>query len=172
MGDVTYIDPLRKQVTTVTEGKDDALHCLLITLTSETIVLPNSAVAEVIAFTKPEPLEGSPEWFLGRITWRERRVPLISFGLASVSGETSVERSKGDRIAILNTINGNPDIPYIAIVSQGIPSLSVVHRDDISTIESNPQGRQSVAEIVSIAGQTLVIPDIDNLESRLKNLHA
>jgi len=171
MGDVTFIDPKRKQVMNVTEHVSDVVHCLMIYLSDETILLPNTAVAEVVGFIKPEPLDGSPDWLLGRITWRERQVPLISFGLASAVGEMTKERQKGDRIAILNTMNGNKDIPYIGIVSQGIPRLNIIRKDDISTLETKPDNRQSVAEIVSVDGQILIIPDIDDLESRLQNIH-
>lgn len=172
MGDITYIDPGSKQVANVAGNVSDIIHCLMITLSEETIILPNTAVAEVIGFVKPESLEGAPNWFLGRISWRERQVPLISFGMASASGESDVTRKKGDRIAILNTMNGNAEIPYIGIVSQGIPRLSVIRNDDISSLEVNPSNRQSVAEIVTVDGQSLVIPDIDDLESRVKNIHA
>lgn len=172
MGDVTYIDSGRKQVAKTLDNSSDIIHCLMISLSEETIILPNTAVAEVIGFVKPEPIEGSPGWFLGRITWRERLIPLISFGMASASGESTTERQKGDRIAILNTMNGNSEIPYIGIVSQGIPRLNIIRNEDISTLETKPENRQSVAEIVSVDGQSLVIPDIDDLESRLQNIHS
>lgn len=171
MGDVTYIDSGRKQVANTIVNSSDVIHCLMISLSEETIILPNTAVAEVVSFIKPEPVDGSPSWFLGRITWRERMVPLISFGMASASGDIKSERQKGDRIAILNTMNENPAMPYIAIVSQGIPRLNVLRSEDISTIETKPENRQSVAEIVSVDGQSLIIPDMDDLEKRLKDIH-
>lgn len=171
MGDVTYIDSGRKQIANTMVNTSNVIHCLMITLSEETIILPNTAVAEVVAFIKPEPIDGSPGWFLGRINWRDRMVPLISFGMASASGENNAERQKGDRIAILNTMNGNAAMPYIAIVSQGIPRLNILRSDDITTVERKPESRQSVAEIVSVNGQSLIIPDIDDLENRLKNIH-
>lgn len=172
MGDVTYIDSGRKDVANTIADSSDVIHCLMITLSEETIILPNTAVAEVIGFVKPEPIGESPSWLLGRITWRERLVPLISFGMASASGESNTERQKGDRITILNTMNGNSEIPYIGIVSQGIPRLNIIRNEDISTLETKPENRQSVAEIVSVDGKSLTIPDIDDLESRLQNIHS
>lgn len=171
MGDVTYIDPNRKQVTTVSTSHSDVIHCLMIPLSEETVLLPNTAVAEVIGYMKPEPLEGAPGWFLGRISWRERLVPLISFELATVSNDSRGTNLEGARIAILNTLNGNPAIPYIAIVCQGIPSLNIIHNDDISSIETLPGKRHSVAEIASVNGQEVIIPDIDDLENRILNIH-
>ncbi len=173
MGDVTYIDPQRKEMTSAADNLSDVIHCLMITLTNQTILLPNAAVAEVVGFIKPVPLQGSPNWFLGQITWRERLVPLISFEDASITASGEVQSTyQGNRIAILNTLNGNAAVPYVGIVVQGIPRLSVVRNDSIKTIEAKPENRQSVSEIVDIEGQSLVIPDIDDLEKRLQNLHA
>ena len=173
MGDVTYIDSQRKEITNTTDSLSDVVHCLMITLANETLLLPNAAVAEVVSFTSPEPLDGSPNWFLGRITWRERLVPLISFEDASISASGEAQNiQQGNRIAILNTLNGNAALPYVGIVVQGIPRLSVIKNDSITTIEAKPQNRQSVAEIVDVEGQSLVIPDIDDLEKRLQSLHS
>jgi len=170
---VTYIDPQRKEIVNIADNASDVIHCLMITLSDETILLPNAAVAEVVGFFAAEPLEGSPNWFLGRISWRERLVPLISFEDASVSASAEAHNIKqGNRIAILNTLNGNAAVPYIGIIVQGIPRLSVVRSDGISTIETKPENRQSVSEIVEVEGQQLVIPDIDDLEKRLQNLHS
>ena len=55
------------------------VHCLTIPLSDETALLPNSAIAEVIGFKNPAPIDDAPEWFLGYIDWREKRVPIISF---------------------------------------------------------------------------------------------
>jgi len=172
MGDVTYIDPQRKEIVNTADNPSDVIHCLMITLADETILLPNAAVAEVLDFINPEPLDGSPNWFLGRVTWRERLVPLISFEDASMStsGETK-NIQQGNRIAILNTLNGNMAVPYVGIVVQGIPRLSVIRSDSITTIETKPANRQSVLEIAEVDGQSLIIPDIDDLEKRLQNLH-
>jgi len=171
MGDVTYIDPARQQMTSTEDNLSDVIHCLLISLVNEVILLPNAAVAEVIGYIQPEPIDGSPDWFLGRITWRERRVPLISFEIASGSGEAKEDVQQGSRIAILNTLNGNSESPYIGIVSQSIPRLSVVKSDDVLTEEKKSTDRQSISEVVSLDGQQLIIPDIDDLESRIKNIH-
>lgn len=170
MGEVTYIDPSQNQLSQ-SHGPTDAIHCLIISLSDELVLLPNAAIAEVIGYIEPEPLEGSPAWFLGRVTWRERLVPLISLEIATQSNDTTGSITAGTRIAILNTLNGNPEVPYIGIVSQGIPSLSVIHQDDISSIETLPGNRQSVAEIAKVNEQQVIIPDIDDLENRLRNIH-
>lgn len=171
MGEISYLNPNRKKLSAVGEQQTDVIHCLMITLTKEMIILPNSAVAEVVGYLEPEVLEGSPDWFLGRITWRERLVPLISIEQASSSNDVIDKKLKGTRIAILNTLNGNSELPYIAIVAQGIPRLNVIRQEELQTIETLPANRSSIAEIASLNGQEFIIPDIDDLENRILNIH-
>jgi len=171
MGDVTYLDPGQQQLTATEKNLTDVIHCLTISLSNEALLLPNAAVAEVIGYVEPEPLDGAPDWFLGRIAWRERLVPLIALEHATASQDEVGKGPKGNRIAILNTLNGNQELPYIAIISQGIPSLNVVRNEDIASVEVLPATRSSIAEIVELNGEQRIILDIDDLENRILNIH-
>lgn len=146
-----------------------AVHCLKIPLHEDSALLPNAAVAEVIAFNEPEQISDAPEWLLGKMQWRDRKIPLIS--LEAASGGDVIEKT-GPRIAVLNTLNSNPKVPYIAILMQGIPSLMVVKPDTIIWDEDKQANKsQSVSGYVTLDGDTSMVPDIDNLEQRIENLH-
>ena len=56
----------------------NTVHCLIVPIEKTHIVLPNSLVAEVVKFSEPEPINGSPDWLLGHITWQNSRVPVCS----------------------------------------------------------------------------------------------
>ena len=145
------------------------IHCLTIPLSGEIALLPNSAIAEVIGFKEPNPIDDAPEWFLGFIEWREKRVPLISF--EAISGKELVTAKKSSRIAVLNTLNGNAQIPYVGILSQGIPSLAIVREDALEDKEQTDQSRQVVGASVEVGGSEALIPDIDEIEKRLIGLN-
>lgn len=145
------------------------VHCLTIPLNDETALLPNSAIAEVIGFKQATPIDDAPEWFLGYIEWREKRVPLISFEV--VSGKELATAKKNSRIAVLNTLNGNAQIPYIGILSQGIPSLVIVREDGLEEKENTDQSRQAIGAYVEVGGSEALIPDIDEIEQRLIGLN-
>lgn len=145
------------------------IHCLTIPLNNETALLPNSAIAEVIGFKEPTPIDDAPEWFIGYIEWREKRVPLISF--ESVSGKELTAAKKNSRIAVLNTLNGNAHIPYVAILSQGIPSLAIVQEQGLEDKESSDESRPAVGAFVEVGGAEALIPDIDEIEQRLIRLN-
>ncbi len=154
----------RKGLSTV--HSKDTLHCLLIPLQEVKILLPNTAVAEVIAYATPDPVENAPEWLLGNIIWRDEKVPLLSFELLVGKQERSVQR-----IAVLNTLNGNPDLPYIALSIQGIPKLRLIQEAGIVVTETDSK-TDAVAASIDFAGESVLIPDLDVLEQRLLGLNS
>jgi len=147
------------------------LHCLTIPLHDEVALLPNAAIAEIIAYVEPARVEGSPVWLLGIIDWRDKKVPLISFEAAS--GKDVEAPKKNSRMAILNTLNGNTQLPYVGILSQGIPSLALVNETGIEEREElvEAQKRASVSAIVKLGGVEALIPDIDDIEQRITQLN-
>lgn len=145
------------------------IHCLTIPLNNETAILPNSAIAEVISFKEPAPVDDAPEWFLGYVDWREKRVPLISF--ESVSGKEIGSAKKNSRICVLNTLNGSTQIPYVGILSQGIPSLAIVQEQGMEDKESSDESRPAVGAYVEVGGVNALIPNIDEIEQRLIRLN-
>ena len=145
-----------------------AIHCLTIPLQNEIALLPNSAIAEVIAYKEPAPIDGAPDWFLGYIEWREKRVPIISF--EAVSGKAAAAAVKNSRIAVLNTLNGNVQLPYVGILSQGIPSLAIVQEQGLENKESSSEERPTVGAFVELGGIEALIPNIDEIEQRLIRL--
>jgi chemosensory pili system protein ChpC len=152
----------------VAAGKmQDVVHCLTIPLHNETALLPNAAIAEVISYKEVTPLADAPDWFIGHIEWREKRVPLISF--EAISGKEAQKPVKNSRIAVLNTLNANAILPYIAILSQGIPSLAIVQEHGLEDKEIDDD-RQVIGAIVDVAGIEALVPNIDEIEQRLLQL--
>ena len=147
----------------------EAVHCLLIPLHEETMLLPNAAVAEVIAYSEPETIPDAPDWLMGWLAWRDRKVPLISFEAAS--GRVIPDDFQGSRIAVLNTLNSNPRVPYIALLIQDIPKLHLVQPDSI-TERDDAEPRQSVAGQLLADGEPVLVPDLDDLELRVERLRS
>ena len=153
----------------VASGKTSGVvHCLTIPLHDETALLPNAAIAEVIAYKQPSAIEDGPDWFLGYVEWRDHRVPLISF--EAVSGREVQAPVKNSRIAVLNTLTGNPKIPYVGVLTQGIPSLAIVQEQGLQDKNSIDESRQSIGAFVELGGVDALIPDIDDIEQRLMRL--
>lgn len=153
----------------VASGKTSGvIHCLTIPLYEETALLPNAAIAEVIAYKEPVAIEDGPEWFLGYMEWRDNRVPLISY--EALSGKEVHSPAKNSRIAVLNTLTGNNKIPYVGILTQGIPSLAIVQEQGLNDKALPDDSRQSVGAFVELGGVEALIPNIDEIEQRLMRL--
>jgi len=161
--------PGAKGLTAAQRKTFETVHCLMLPLNGEVMILPNAAVAEIIPYTTPEPVQRAPAWFLGLLTWRERRLPLISFESASEGEAGRVQANS--RIAVLNTLNGSRQLPYIAVLTQGLPSLQIVRPNSIQYADKPSSQRQSIQAYVNMGGTAAIIPDIDDLEARLLRIH-
>jgi len=172
MANITTIDSnISKGMAALHAKKLEVVHCLFVPLQDELLLLPNSNIAEVVSYEEPTPFSDAPPWLLGKVSWRERLIPLISFDIISGKNKKSVV-SKKSRIVVLNTLNGNNELPYIAIISQGIPHLETINENTISDVEDQDgDDRHSILRHVIINDVQAIIPDIDDIEMRLIRLH-
>lgn len=163
MADINYLDSKKGKLPS---GHVTAIHCLMIPISNEILLLPNASIAEVIGYQEPDKDKDAPDWLLGRIIWRDYRLPVVSFEHA-VSGGSGASARKGSRIAILNTLNGNSKLPYIGLLTQGIPHLQVVQEKNIIPNTQGDSKSRFVKEYVLVNGEPAAIPDIDELEKRI-----
>ena len=141
----------------------------LIALESLRLVLPNTAIAEVIAYTKPELPEGMPEWFLGYVPWRGYHIPVISFeAMIDQPGSSPDKRS---RVIVLTSISGDADRPFYGLLATGIPRLMVVDSDNIQNAPEIGATDSLIMRQVVVDKHAAVIPDQYELEARLKSHH-
>lgn len=140
------------------------VYSLMIPTINSHILLPNLNVAEIVPFSNVELFDKSEAkalWFLGHLSWRGMNLPLISVDV--MGGAKDPQANKRSRIAIVHTLNGNTETPYLAIVVQGIPRLSHVTAANIRFIPSDElvESEKMRVEVDSISA---AIPDLDKLE--------
>lgn len=173
MADITYLGGGARKpgAPALPAGKATTVHCLMMPLTSDILLLPNAAIAEVAACQQFEQVAGAPGWYLGKQDWRDYRIPVIAFEKLVGEANGDVPVSKNSRVAILNTLNGNMRLPYIGLLTQGIPRLQVVQSQ---SLEANPaaEHRSSafVSEFVMVNGEPVTIPNIDMIERVILDL--
>jgi len=141
----------------------DELRGVLLPVGSRLLLLPNSAVAEVIGYEAPAAGASDPDWMLGSIEWRGRPLPVISFELAMGREQTELE-SRRARIAVLNTLSGNRSLPYIGVYTLGISRLARVTAGNLSEDGEEKPESPLILESVKINEQSAWIPDMDKLE--------
>ena len=101
------------------------IRCILAPLTDGYILLPNTAVAELLSFTMPEPLKKAPRWVLGELVWNGWQVPVISYEFLIDDNDRNTVTSK-TRILIVKTLGESTQVNYIGLVIQGLPRLKKV----------------------------------------------
>lgn len=155
--------PHRIQVKQVQE-----IASLLIPLRDRLLLLPNVSVAEIVPVSQVSPVNDVPEWYLGNCVWREQKVPIISF--EALNGEEKANVNQRTRFAVLNSTGLSDDLPFIAIVTQGIPRLARVSEEEISRREEACKPFELMC--VSWAGEDAIIPDLGRMEQAFLNLRA
>lgn len=137
------------------------IRTIMAPLTDGYVVLPNSAVAEVLAYSAPEPFKASPIWLLGEIAWHGWQVPVISYEqlIDENAGHISTSRA---RILIIKTLGESTQVNYIGLVIQGLPKLKKVTA--ASLIEKQTEGlADTLFSEVFIDNQIAMIPELANL---------
>ena len=140
----------------------------LIPLEGLRLILPNTAIAEIVSFKKFESPENEvPEWILGAVSWRELRIPLIAYEMATGQLDKTPSVNKNTRIAVLNTVTGSDQLPFYGMVIQGIPRLMAL--DHTNTQDAPDQLELNPFELrkVLIDGNIAVIPDQEAIENSL-----
>ncbi len=139
---------------------------VLIAVTNGRLLLPNAAIAEVITYSEPEPVENAPNWLLGRVRWRGWKIPLISF--ARFAGLSDSEGERGSKVVVLKALSGHPRLPYLCLLTQGFPRLTTVTPAGLRLDESEgdvlPPGTLSH---VRLREDTAYIPDLGGVEQRV-----
>lgn len=138
------------------------IACLYLPVNQQQLLLPNVSVAEVVGYQAPEKPIDKPDYFLGYVTWRGIRIPLISFELAN--GKSSSKVSNNARVVVINSIGEHHEaLPFFAILTQGIPRLVKVASDLIKPVKNNVN--EAEISLVKLDGEEAVIPDLNYLES-------
>lgn len=141
------------------------VYSLMIPIIDRSILLPNVTVAEIVPFSDVELSSEGPDWLLGTVHWHGQDLPMISLDV--LNGAEDSQANKRARVAIVNTLNNETDIPHIGIVVQGIPRLTHVTEPSVSLVEDSSLGPADKAK-VQIGSIQSTVPDLDKLESLIR----
>jgi chemosensory pili system protein ChpC len=145
-------------------GFSGQVRSLWIPLREVNMLLPHVAVAEVCNYRVPEQRSDTPDWLLGTIDWRTRRIPVVSLEL--LCGDKIPANPVYSRLIIVNSVRtGNP-VHYYAIVAAALPRPLQFDNTIVEDVEdSNLPALQCR---VYIGREQAVIPDLDYLEGMIQ----
>ncbi|MEW6353376.1 MAG: chemotaxis protein CheW [Pseudomonadota bacterium] len=141
------------------------VRCQIIPVHGDNLILPNTAVAEVIHYQDPNAVSGAPDWLLGLLTWRERPIPVASFEAAC--GQERPAPHTRAKIIVLNALSGGADLNFYGLVTQGLPQLTLIDERKIASVEHETETNPLVLSRVIVNDEPAVIPNLDVLEERL-----
>jgi chemosensory pili system protein ChpC len=136
------------------------ISSLLIPMQGRPWLVPNIVVAEVIPLRQPDRPGHGPEW----LSWRDQQIPLLSFEKLNESGQVTIGQDA--RIAVLNTVTSQ--VPFYAMIVQGIPRLLKVSKDD--PVEEPMDTGPAETMYIQVGGDLAVIPDLDAIEGAVAGL--
>jgi chemosensory pili system protein ChpC len=140
---------------------DKEIRTIVAPLKTGNVLLPNSAVAEILSYASPEPLKKAPSWVLGEMAWRGWQVPVISVDqLLNEGGSNSI--TPKSRILVIKTLGESTQVNYIGLVIQGLPRLKKVTAQ--SLIEKRTDGLpETIFSEVKIDDLQAFIPELGSL---------
>jgi chemosensory pili system protein ChpC len=139
----------------------EGLPAIVLPCGAADLLLPNAAVAEVLSFRFPTPIEDPPAWLLGNLEWRERLVPVVSVAAAGQAKEIALDRRA--RLAVCFTPSGNPSLPYLAFLAVEPPRLALLLAQSLEPGPSAPDN-PFVLHALSYVDRPAWIPDFDAIE--------
>ena len=143
----------------------DELYSLLVPLAGSRLIVPRVCVAEVSGVGQLHLLDEDPSWLVGKVGWKGREIPLISFEAAC--GEDMPELGSRSRAVIFHATD-NLQSGYFAVMSQGLPQLVRVNPGVVSGDDDGdwPPDSPVVCRIRMINEYPLV-PDLEGIERLL-----
>lgn len=136
---------------------------LLIPLHEKQLVLPNVTVAEIIPYREALKSSDDVNWFLGQLEWRNTSIPVLSY--EALNGG-SLPPLEGTRLAVINGAGEKGDLPFYAILIQGIPKLIHIQESDVVAVEAMHAGPYDEMA-VNLFGEQAMIPNLEMIEDEL-----
>ncbi len=142
---------------------EEGMACFVLPVQAGALLVPNICIAEIAPVAPIFPDNSGPDWFLGHYSWRNHRVPLISF--EKLTRDQGGGINPNGRIALFNNTGENREVGFIAIPTQGIPREIMVLPEDLkqyfSAVKLSPYESMSVL----LDGEEMTIPDLGALEN-------
>lgn len=147
------------------DEKSKSVRCMLLPLTSLNLLIPNSAVAEIIGYSTPRRLPDTSDWFAGVVLWRGVYIPVVA--VEQMCGVGTARAGPRARIAMIYNPEKDPDLPYLGIHMQDIPRAYLAEAE---TMEAGSDDGISEYLLARLDDEQLgrVIPNLDKIIADLK----
>ena len=143
------------------ENTQEKIRSLWVPLRGMNLLLPNAAVAEIGSYRRPLPIEGTPEWLLGRVRWRDHEIPVLS--LETLCGMEVASNPVFSRLMVLNPVQPDSPVAHYAIVTAGLPGLIQFGAD--TAAGTFTADHEAIRCVVRIGNEHALVPDLAYLQT-------
>ena len=148
---------LNKQTTSVVED----VRGVLLPLQGSSLLLPYITVAEVIGNRETEQVANAPDWLMGSVTWRQRKVPVVSFEY--FLSKHATDPGYRARIALCHNLSANPRVPFIGMLCTSIPKLARVNNETLRESDRVKELPQMTLKHAYYLDEEVWVPDLESL---------
>ncbi len=134
---------------------------LLLPIVDYQLIVPTVTVAEMMPYREPV-LKDGVDWYIGDLPWRGLMVPVVSF--EALLGQPLGDIQPNSQLAVFNNTGLHKDLPFFAMVTQGIPRLSRITNSDIQQIKEPEPPYCKM--IVTLDGERALLPDVTAVEKK------
>ncbi len=145
-------------------AEQDRINSLLIPITDQQVLVPQTGLVEVIPREMIQPVKGAEPWLRGMIQWRGQQIPTIS--LEQMCGRQP-RASKDSRYVVLYAIEQIPGLQWYAVEVSGIPHPLRLAPEQLVKGGTRDSDCEIVAANVIADGQEAVILDPAAIERRI-----
>lgn len=152
-----------------TDSQLTRFHGLLLTLNKTVLLVPQSAITEVINLAELSLSSSRTEHGLhGWFRWRSLELPLISFETLYLDERAPLTRDS--KIVICNTLGESVQEGFYGLALQGFPSPVHIDADDRTRLQGRVSERKGLSWEAEIDGVEALVPDFDFIESFVAGL--
>jgi len=144
----------------VMQAMPERISCLLLSLENRKLLVPVTAVAEVINSALAVEGTRAEGPLYGWIEWRDQRIPLLS--LEALTGGARPPLGGYNRVLILNAIGAMAEVGFYAIILQGLPTPAHVTPEALTNDGGADQMLMAECDLGQERG---FIPDFGQLET-------
>lgn len=142
------------------------INGLLLPMKGFYVVLPQSAVAEIVSKPELVDLEGSAGWFKGLFNWRSEMLAVVS--LEELCSWQSDQQDAGSQIVILHALEDVLEVDFYALELQAIPRPISLESNSLTLSEKAVESDECIASTVLVSGHAAIIPDLNRIEHRVQ----
>jgi chemosensory pili system protein ChpC len=135
------------------------IYSVLVSLVGANLILPNSAVAEVLGQEALKAREDGPSWLVGQTQWEDEDVPIISF--EAMMGQPVPALDRKCRVVVLHA---PARAGAFGIITRGYPLIVTLNEVALKPVpmKDSPFKKLIFCQ-VSVANRSALIPDLDAL---------